>query len=282
MQGPDPKPIHTGATIHSLAITHSNLTSYKVHVCVFGGATDSNLGKENENTVTTQKWVILLLLMLDNLKNKGHCITMDSTYMGDIMAMIGHDVWCINMVGTAQANSSGTNMDCKKSMKKGTYNSICLPHIWRSLCFAMWSDNALVKMLSNFRGPEMLEEVMGVLQKKRDNEGKRERTNMEVPYPAQMRDYCTTFHLIDEGNGVEVNYDLGGKNHLHNWLPNLIFQLYNMALNNTYKIYKALVKHHTPEQRYLNMGNAMRELTHNLYQRGPVMQKLRAEHPSWT
>ncbi len=63
-QGPDPKPIHTGATIHSLAITHSNLVLYKVHVCVFGGATDEDFGKQNENTVTTQKWVNLLLLML--------------------------------------------------------------------------------------------------------------------------------------------------------------------------------------------------------------------------
>ncbi len=59
-QGPDPKPIHTGATIHSLAITHSNLASYKVDVCVFGGATDKDLGKQNEYTVTTQKWVNLL------------------------------------------------------------------------------------------------------------------------------------------------------------------------------------------------------------------------------
>ena len=30
------------------------------------------------------------------------------------------------------------------------------------------------------------------------------------------------------------------------------------------------------------MGNAVRELTQNLCQRGPAMQKLRAEHPSWT
>jgi hypothetical protein len=46
-QVPDPKTICTGATIHSLAITHSNLASYKVSVCVFGGATDKDLGKQN-------------------------------------------------------------------------------------------------------------------------------------------------------------------------------------------------------------------------------------------
>ncbi len=65
---------------------------YKVHVCVFGGATDRDLGKQNENTVTTQKWVNLQLLMLNNFKNNGHCVTMDSAYMGNIMAMIGRNV----------------------------------------------------------------------------------------------------------------------------------------------------------------------------------------------
>ena len=105
-QGSDPKPIHTSATIHSLAITHGNLASYKLHVRVFGEASDGDLDKTNENTVTTQKWVNLLSLMLDSFKRAGHCVTMDSAYMGDIMAMIGRDVWRINMVGTAQANLS--------------------------------------------------------------------------------------------------------------------------------------------------------------------------------
>ncbi len=145
MQGPDRKPIRTGATIHSLAITHSNLTSYKVHVCMFGGVTDGDLDKMNDNTVTTQKWVNLLLLMLDSFKNNGHCITMDSAYMGDVMAMIGRDVWHINMVGTAQANCTGTNVDCTKSIKMGTTNgAVCWQQTWQSLCFAMWSNNALI------------------------------------------------------------------------------------------------------------------------------------------
>ncbi len=146
----------------------------------------------------------------------------------------------------------------------------------------MWSNNALVRTLSNFHGPEILKVGMGVLQKKRDSNGKRERTKTEVPCPAQMRDYCNTFHLIDKGNGAEANYDLGGKSRLQNWLPKLIFWLYNMSVINAYKMYMALVKQHTPERRFLDMGNAVRESAHNLCQRGPAMWKLRAEHPSWT
>ena len=132
---------------------HGNLAAYKVQIHVLGGASDGDLDKTNKNTVTTQKWVNLLSLMLDSFKNNGHYVTMDSTYMGDIMAMIGCDVWHINMVGTAQANRTGANVNCMKLMKKGTYGAICWQHTWQSLCFAVWSDNALVRMLSNFHSP---------------------------------------------------------------------------------------------------------------------------------
>jgi hypothetical protein len=47
-------------------------------------------------------------------------------------------------------------------------------------------------------------------------------------------------------------------------------------------MYKALVKQHMPERRFLDMGNVVRESAHDLCQRGLVMRKLRAEHPSWT
>jgi hypothetical protein len=161
MQGPDLTPICTGATIHSLAITHSDLSSYKVHVRVFvGGATVRDLDKMNDNTVTTQKWVnmLLLLLMLDSFKNNGHCITMDSAYMGDIMVMIRRGVWRINMVRTAQANRTGANVDCTKSTKKGTtYGAVCWQHTWRSLFFRV------VRQRSFFDGPVILEAGWGVL-----------------------------------------------------------------------------------------------------------------------
>ena len=77
--------------------------------------------------------------------------------------------------------------------------------------------------------------------------------------PAQTRDYCETFHLIDKGNGAEANYDLGGKSSLHNWSPKLIFRLYSMSLNNSYKMYTTLGKQHTPERRFLDMGDAVRD-----------------------
>ena len=128
-------------------------------------------------------------------------------------------------------------------------------------------------MLSSFNGPMILEAGRGVLQQKRDGDKKQERTKTEVSCPAQMQDYYKTFHLTNKGKGAEANYDLGGKIRLHNWSSKLIFWLCNMSLNNAYKMYKALVKQHTPERRILDTGNAVRELTHNLCQRGPAMRK---------
>jgi hypothetical protein len=89
----------------------------------------------------------------------------------------------------------------------------------------------------------ILEAGMGVLRKKRDEVGKRERHKMEVPCPAQTKDYCATFHLIDKGNGAEALYNLGGRSRVHNWSPKLVFRFFNMALNIAYKMYTALVAH---------------------------------------
>ncbi len=124
---------------------------------------------------------------------------------------------------------------------------------------------------------------MGVLRKKRDQDGKRERHKTDVPCPAQTKDYCNTFLLINLTTGMGRKHRMiWGESRLHNWSLKLVFRLYNMVLNNAYKMYTALVKEHTPEWRFLTMGNAVRELTHDLCQRGISMRKLRAEHPSWT
>jgi hypothetical protein len=128
---------------------------------VFDGASDGDFDKMNKNTITTQKWVNLLSLMPDSFKNNGHCATMDSAYMGDIMAMIGRDVWRIKMVETAQANRTSANANCTKSIKKGTYGTVCWQHTWRSFCFVVWLDNALVRTLSNFHGPMILKAGRG-------------------------------------------------------------------------------------------------------------------------
>ena len=96
--GPEPKPICMGLTLHSLCVTHGPLLrTYKLFVRAYRGKTDEDLEVKHNNTANLQKWVSLYNTMLDNFKGEGHCVTMDSTYMGDIMALMdvtsGRSTW---------------------------------------------------------------------------------------------------------------------------------------------------------------------------------------------
>ena len=86
--GPEPKPIITGATMHSLYVTKWPLATYKIHVRTYGGKLDENLSREFSHTGLVQKWVNLPDEVLDEYKYKGHHGTMDSAYMKDIMKQI--------------------------------------------------------------------------------------------------------------------------------------------------------------------------------------------------
>ncbi len=131
---------------------------------------------------------------------------MDSAYMGDIiMAQIGRDEWKINMVGTAQSNWMGANVkDFVDKLKIGTYKSHFWQHESLNLVFVAWSDNAIVKTLSNHHGPKVLQAASRLMWRGKDDSGSREMTQKLVPCPAQSKEYCETFHLIDKGNGKEA------------------------------------------------------------------------------
>jgi hypothetical protein len=77
-QGPEPKPVHTSATMHTVCVTDGPLATYKLHARTFGGKTDGDLQSHHINTITTQKWVNLMSVLIDDFKGKGHCVTMDS------------------------------------------------------------------------------------------------------------------------------------------------------------------------------------------------------------
>jgi hypothetical protein len=271
--GPEPKPIRTDATIHSLCVSKGDLAGYKLHARTYGRASDKSLCVKRKDTVIIQKFVTLLDTFLDAFKGKGHCVTMDSTYMGDTMGQIGREEWKINMVGTAQTNRTGAPAaaDVQK-LKVGTYESIFWLHrMLKNLCYVVRSDNDnKVKTLSNFHSPDVLEVGFGMLHKMRVD-GKRDRDQSEVPCPVQMKDYCETFHLIDKGNCAEAHYGMGGKSRTHNWSPKLVFRLWNMSMHNAYIIYSALHKQYTPDQKHLSTKQCVKELTFNLLQRGDSM-----------
>ena len=62
--GPEPKPIRTGATLHTVCVTEGPLSTYKLFARTYGGKTDEDMNKRNEHTVTKLKMVSLYDFML--------------------------------------------------------------------------------------------------------------------------------------------------------------------------------------------------------------------------
>ena len=108
------------------------------------------------------------MIMLDEFKREGRCVTMDSAYMGDMLAQIGRQECNGNMLGTTNENRTGADAkDERKVMKKGTYKSIMYQHDSKGLVLVMWSDNNIVQTLSNFHSPKVVED--GLQQKRKVN-----------------------------------------------------------------------------------------------------------------
>ena len=57
----------------------------------------------------------------------------------------------------------------------------------------------------------------------------------------QMMAYCKTFNLIDKGNA-------NGGSKTHKQTTKLSFRLFNMTLNNVYRIYTCLHKRHRQQE----------------------------------
>ena len=108
--GPEPKPIRTEATLHTVCITNGPLSTYKLFARVYDGKSDQDINQHNKNTVTKLKMVSLYDFMLKSFKHKGHCVVMDSVYMGDAMCQVGREEWGMNMVGTCQTDRTGAGI----------------------------------------------------------------------------------------------------------------------------------------------------------------------------
>ena len=109
--GPEPKPICTGCTLHTLCVTHGDLASYKLYARYYGGKPDGDLSNvRHENVLTDQKWINLYDMMLTPFKGNRHCVTWDSAYMGDIIAQVSRNEWKINMVRTIRSDRTGADI----------------------------------------------------------------------------------------------------------------------------------------------------------------------------
>ena len=277
--GPEPKPIRTGATIHSMCVTFGALATFKLHCRVFGGKNDEGLNYVNNNTATMQKWVNLYDEMFEEFKGLGMCCTLDSAYMSDTLAQIAREEWLMNLVGTCQSSRTGADdAEAKKALKIGTYECVLFQHRLLNLCFSLWADNNIVKTLSNFHSPQILKIGEGVARRRRVD-GMREQERTEVQTTVQQKAYCESFHLIDKGNGKESKYDMGGNSKGHNWAPKLSMRFWNFAMGNAHTVYSALHDKHTPSRHKMSMRECVNILAHKLMQQGEPIRTYSAEHP---
>ena len=128
--------------MHSICVTKGPLATYKLFVRVYGGKYDGDLNVRHPNTAKFYKFVTLYSIMLASFMGRGHCLVMDSAYMGDVMALIGRFVWMINMIGTVQSNRTGGSPKGKeavenKDIQKGAYNSLFYQHKDKLLTYAI-------------------------------------------------------------------------------------------------------------------------------------------------
>ena len=267
--------------MHSMCVTHGPLAHFKVHVRTYGGKKDEDLNKTTAHTGSIQKFINLLDEFLEDFKGRGHHVTMDSAYMGDLMALSGIKVWLVNMLGTCQSNRVGADIAAaKKAMKRGTYEAIQWQHISENLNAAIWADNNIVSTLSNYHSPIFLDEGTGMRRRKKSKEGIRDREQSEVKCPAQNKDYSETFRQIDAGNGKEQRYDLKFESKLHNWSPKLVFRLFGINSQNARSYYLRLVRLYTPDRVPQDYRQCMQRWTHHMLQRGDNVRTQRAEHPA--
>ena len=65
--GPEPKPIRTGATLHTVCITNGPLHTYKLFARVYGGKYDEDVDVRYDHTATKLKMVSLYNVMLNRI-----------------------------------------------------------------------------------------------------------------------------------------------------------------------------------------------------------------------
>jgi hypothetical protein len=112
---------------------------------------------------------------IKEVKGDSRCVIMDSAYMGDIMAQIGHDEWRLNMLGMAQSKCTGVDVEFYvNKMKVGTYQLCFWEHKTKNLVYLAWLDNAMAKTLFNHHGAHVLDEGNGLMRRGQDKSRARE------------------------------------------------------------------------------------------------------------
>ena len=94
---PEPRPIFTGATLHTICITEEGTP--RTYTRYLLGCMMVNLMKISMYIMSKPYhnyswWMVSLYdLMLHPFKHKGHCVASDSAYTGYVMCQVGQEEW---------------------------------------------------------------------------------------------------------------------------------------------------------------------------------------------
>ena len=126
-----------------------------------------------------QKFINLLGEFLTDFMRRGCSCTMDSAYMGQLLAQVACKVWLVNVLGTAQIDRCGPDSKLmaaeRKRIKVRSYESVFFYHKTKPLCVAIWGDNNHVTTLSNNHLPRLLKAGHGVNRRLKDSSGMRQK-----------------------------------------------------------------------------------------------------------
>ena len=71
-----------------------------LHVRVYGSKADEDIKKITHAVVTQQVFINLLEIVMEPFMGRDCTATMDSAYMGELMAQVATKGWKLNVVGT--------------------------------------------------------------------------------------------------------------------------------------------------------------------------------------
>ena len=182
--GPEPKPVRTGATAHTVCVTKGKFSRFLLLWRTYGGRTDEALSDPGVG-----KWIQLMDIILKPWYGKGHIVTMDSAYVSE--KWMDHAMQKgLNVVGTFQWNRFGPSKSTTRKLtddevKKGlavqpfdvneveetlhlqSHESMFSQRENGKITLSVWGDNNRVRVASNIHDAEVLPD--GVKRHTRDS-----------------------------------------------------------------------------------------------------------------
>ncbi|CAH2002110.1 unnamed protein product [Acanthoscelides obtectus] len=189
-------------------------TGYVYNFFVYTGA-DTNYGhKYIEQPIAAR----IVLSLCDSLLNKGHCLFLDNFYTSPhlVEELTKRRTDC---VGTMRINRKGIPQDIKT--KKNRKRGVC-GYVQKKVMIIKWKDKKDITMISTLHDNRMVEI---------------EKRDKKIQKPAVVLSYNKDMGGVDLSDNFLHFYSLD-LTHLKKYYKKMFFHLLNIAILNSYILYK--------------------------------------------